>query len=202
MWKPRVVKGSTKPANATIDDDDDGVPNRAIVASRLNRNMLSRTAQTVDDRSFRVCRDILVARNPIDTAFDKSTRRFESNLHVSMRSFLSTSIRSMSTRHKTLVTAEAKLFGRDAKKSEVLSLYRDVLRISQGFYWPNEQGEPWNITLKREARREIEANKDLTDPVEITRLLVQGQQAIHEVTRRLTDMEQSIKKRVDSTRTR
>ena len=39
---------------------------------------------------------------------------------------------------------------------EALRLYRDILRRSRSFYWPNDKGEPWNKVLQESARKEFE----------------------------------------------
>ena len=41
--------------------------------------------------------------------------------------------------------------------AESLRLYRDILRASRHFTWPNEKGELWRDVLRRESRKEFEA---------------------------------------------
>ena len=61
---------------------------------------------------------------------------------------------------------------------EALRLYRDILRRSRSFYWPNDKGEPWNKVLQESARKEFEQARHETDPLIVARLLVVGRDAL------------------------
>ena len=61
---------------------------------------------------------------------------------------------------------------------EALRLYRDILRRSRSFYWPNDKGEPWNKVLQESARKEFEQARYETDPLIVARLLVVGRDAL------------------------
>ena len=39
---------------------------------------------------------------------------------------------------------------------EALSLYRDCLRAARHFHWADQNGEPWNVVLRRSTRKEFE----------------------------------------------
>ena len=42
---------------------------------------------------------------------------------------------------------------------EALRLYRDILRATRMFTWPDDKGVPWRETLQRNARQEFEAGE-------------------------------------------
>ena len=48
---------------------------------------------------------------------------------------------------------------------EALRLYREILRTTRAFYWPNDKGEPWNVVLRRSARDEFEQARE--EPVSV-----------------------------------
>eukprot|EP01036_Dinobryon_divergens_P025655 gene25655-34228_t len=56
-------------------------------------------------------------------------------------------------------------------RSESLKLYRDILRATKLFTWPNEKGELWSEILRKNARREFEQARHESDPQIITKLL-------------------------------
>ena len=87
-------------------------------------------------------------------------------------------------------------------RREVLSLYREVLRTCNAFYWANEAGEPWSKVLKASARKEFENNRFLVDEVEIKRQLVIGNQCVDEIRRKFNHTEKEIRERVERTKLR
>ncbi|EPS74343.1 hypothetical protein M569_00415, partial [Genlisea aurea] len=63
-------------------------------------------------------------------------------------------------------------------RREALSLYRDVLRATRFFTWPDPRGVPWRDVLRANARKEFEDARFETDPEIITRLLIGGRDAV------------------------
>lgn len=84
------------------------------------------------------------------------------------------------------------LIGVTTTRREVLSLYRDVLRASRIFTWPNEQGVPWRNVLRMSARREFEAARFEKDPETIARLLVVGRDAVRATLDRVTQKQEEL----------
>jgi len=70
------------------------------------------------------------------------------------------------------------------KNVESLRLYRDILRASRLFTWPNEAGEPWSNVLRRNARKEFEQARGENDPEVIARLLFVGRDCLNQTTER------------------
>jgi len=65
-----------------------------------------------------------------------------------------------------------------------MHLYRDVLRAAQFFQYPNERGELWRDVIVRSAREEFEANRRVADAESVTRLLVNGREALEQAIER------------------
>ncbi|KAE9586701.1 hypothetical protein Lal_00004925 [Lupinus albus] len=63
-------------------------------------------------------------------------------------------------------------------RREALSLYRDIIRASRFFTWPDSNGVLWRDLLRENARREFEAAKFETDPEIVTRLVIGGREAL------------------------
>lgn len=70
---------------------------------------------------------------------------------------------------------------------EALSLYRDILRATRFFMWPDSNGILWRDVLRHNARREFEEARFETDPEIITRLLIGGREAVHSALEKLAD---------------
>ena len=69
-------------------------------------------------------------------------------------------------------------------KSESLKLYRDILRATKLFTWPNEKGQLWSEILRINARKEFEQAKHENDPQIITKLLFVGRDCMNQTTER------------------
>mmetsp|Transcript_13506 Transcript_13506/g.15730 ORF Transcript_13506/g.15730 Transcript_13506/m.15730 type:complete len:97 (+) Transcript_13506:53-343(+) len=67
-----------------------------------------------------------------------------------------------------------KFFKTSTSRKEALSLYREILRTTKVFHWCDENGRPWNIRLRKEARKEFDESREETDPLIIARMLVTG----------------------------
>lgn len=65
-----------------------------------------------------------------------------------------------------------------SSRREALSLYRDIIRASRFFTWPDSRGVPWGEVLRENARREFEEARFEKDPEVITRLLIGGRDAV------------------------
>ncbi|TYZ57459.1 hypothetical protein PybrP1_010847 [[Pythium] brassicae (nom. inval.)] len=66
-------------------------------------------------------------------------------------------------------------------RREVLRLYREILRTSRRFHWPNEKGELWSALLQKNARMEIEGARYETDREVISQRLIVGWECVKEV---------------------
>ncbi|KAL2945300.1 Mitochondrial zinc maintenance protein 1 mitochondrial [Bienertia sinuspersici] len=63
-------------------------------------------------------------------------------------------------------------------RREALSLYRDIIRASRFFMWPDTRGVLWRDILRENARKEFEEARYEKDPEVITRLLIGGRDAV------------------------
>ncbi|KAK7280783.1 hypothetical protein RJT34_25850 [Clitoria ternatea] len=72
-------------------------------------------------------------------------------------------------------------------RREALSLYRDIIRATRFFTWPDSTGLLWRDILRDNARTEFEQARFETDPEIVTRLLIGGRQALHSVIDKLAD---------------
>jgi hypothetical protein len=82
-------------------------------------------------------------------------------------------------------------------RQEALSLYREILRTAKHFHWCDEQGRPWNIRLKDQARKEFEAAKEETDPLILARLLVTGRDCVQQVQNKFNEADKAAWDRID-----
>lgn len=64
-------------------------------------------------------------------------------------------------------------------RREALSLYRDIIRATRFFMWPDSRGVMWRDVLRENARTEFEQARFETDPEIVTRLLIGGREALH-----------------------
>ena len=72
-------------------------------------------------------------------------------------------------------------------RREALSLYRDVLRATRFFAWPDARGVVWRDVLRENARREFEAARFEKDPEIVTRLLIGGRDAVQSALDKLAE---------------
>ncbi|XP_047953109.1 uncharacterized protein LOC125209764 [Salvia hispanica] len=63
-------------------------------------------------------------------------------------------------------------------RREALSLYRDIIRATRFFMWPDSRGVLWRDVLRENARKEFEAARFEKDPEVVTRLLIGGRDAV------------------------
>ncbi|XP_008785053.1 uncharacterized protein LOC103703824 [Phoenix dactylifera] len=72
-------------------------------------------------------------------------------------------------------------------RREVLGLYRDILRATRFFTWPDSRGVPWRDVLRENARREFEEARFERDPEVVTRLLIGGRDAVQKALDKLVE---------------
>lgn len=84
-------------------------------------------------------------------------------------------------KEKSLNDDENKLLTRQrltSTRREALNLYRDIIRASRYFLWPDSRGILWRDILRENARKEFEEARFEKDPEVITRLLIGGHDAV------------------------
>ncbi|KAM7258314.1 hypothetical protein ACFE04_014055 [Oxalis oulophora] len=72
-------------------------------------------------------------------------------------------------------------------RREALSLYRDIIRASRFFMWPDSRGVVWRDILRENARKEFEEARFERDPEVVTRLLIGGRDAVEEALDKLAE---------------
>ncbi|KAL0438363.1 UNVERIFIED_CONTAM: hypothetical protein Slati_2319300 [Sesamum latifolium] len=87
-------------------------------------------------------------------------------------------------------------------RREALSLYRDIIRATRFFMWPDSRGILWRDVLRENARKEFEESRFEKDPEVITRLLIGGRDAVQSALDKLVEKQkqQIEKERNDSSR--
>jgi len=72
-------------------------------------------------------------------------------------------------------------------RREALSLYRDILRATRFFTWPDSRGVIWRDVLRQNARTEFEQARFETDPAIVTGLLIGGREALNSAVDKLVE---------------
>ncbi|KAF9686673.1 hypothetical protein SADUNF_Sadunf02G0013800 [Salix dunnii] len=72
-------------------------------------------------------------------------------------------------------------------RREALHLYRDILRASRYFMWPDSRGVLWRDVLRENARKEFEEARFEKDPEIVTRLLIGGREAVESAIDKLVE---------------
>ncbi|KAH7845465.1 hypothetical protein Vadar_002462 [Vaccinium darrowii] len=72
-------------------------------------------------------------------------------------------------------------------RREALSLYRDILRATRFFIWPDSRGVLWRDVLRENTRKEFEAARFERDPEIVTRLLIGGRDAVQSALDKLAE---------------
>jgi len=93
--------------------------------------------------------------------------------------------------------------GASARRREVLSLYREILRTAKHFHWADDKtGEPWNALLKKQARREFEQARSEVDPLVVARMLVTGRDCLQQVQNRFNEATRAAWERIEKDNSR
>ncbi|XP_072957331.1 uncharacterized protein [Typha angustifolia] len=87
-------------------------------------------------------------------------------------------------------------------RREVLGLYRDILRATRFFTWPDARGVPWRDVLRDNARREFEEARFERDPEVVTRLLIGGRDAVEKAVDKLVEASKKMAEAEAQDRTR
>uniref|UniRef100_A0ACD5TUC0 Uncharacterized protein n=1 Tax=Avena sativa TaxID=4498 RepID=A0ACD5TUC0_AVESA len=74
-----------------------------------------------------------------------------------------------------------------SSRREALGLYRDILRATRLFEWPDDRGVPWRESLRANARREFEEARGERDPEVVARLLIGGRDAVDQALERVAE---------------
>ncbi|KAL2522296.1 LYR family of Fe/S cluster biogenesis protein [Forsythia ovata] len=72
-------------------------------------------------------------------------------------------------------------------RREALSLYRDIIRATRFFMWPDSRGVLWRDVLRENARKEFEDARFEKDPEIVTRLLIGGRDAVQSALDKLVE---------------
>lgn len=72
-------------------------------------------------------------------------------------------------------------------RREALHLYRDILRATRYFMWPDSRGVLWRDVLRENARKEFEEARFEKDPEIVTRLLIGGREAVESAIGKLVE---------------
>ena len=97
----------------------------------------------------------------------------------------------------TILTNSSKYFQSKTTKKEVLSLYREILRTTKAFHWCDDKGTPWNLRLRKEARKEFEAARMENDPLIIARLLVTGRDCVQQIQLKFNQADKAAWERIE-----
>ncbi|XP_010471752.1 PREDICTED: uncharacterized protein LOC104751497 [Camelina sativa] len=96
---------------------------------------------------------------------------------------------------KVIDDDEAALLNRQrltSTRREALSLYRDILRATRFFMWIDSRGNLWRDVLRENARKEFEAARFETDPEVITKLLINGSDAVSSALDKLAEKQREM----------
>jgi len=72
-------------------------------------------------------------------------------------------------------------------RREALHLYRDILRATRYYMWPDSRGVLWRDVLRENARKEFEEARFEKDPEIVTRLLIGGREAVESAIGKLVE---------------
>ncbi|KAJ4824733.1 hypothetical protein Tsubulata_050666 [Turnera subulata] len=91
---------------------------------------------------------------------------------------------------KSLDDEEEELLNRrrlTSTRREVLQLYRDIIRATRFFVWPDSRGVMWRDVLRENARKEFEEARFEKDPEVVARLLIGGRDALDSAIERVVE---------------
>jgi Complex 1 protein (LYR family) len=102
----------------------------------------------------------------------------------------------------TTTTIVNKHLSKTIRNTEAISLYRDIVRTAKHFHWKDEKtGQPWNILLKEQARKEFLESKQETDPLIIARLLITGRDCLQQIHIKFNNATNAAWKRIETDNT-
>ncbi|XP_015574342.1 uncharacterized protein LOC8288122 [Ricinus communis] len=93
-------------------------------------------------------------------------------------------------KEKSLDDEEEELLNRrrlTSTRREALQLYRDILRATRFFMWPDSGGVLWRDILRENARKEFEEARFEKDPEVVTRLIIGGREAVESAIEKLVE---------------
>lgn len=158
-------------SNATVNRRDEGKNNPAMaVAARASSSLLRGVAVL---RRRPPVRSIHEGPDTIDELLDR---------HLAKKSPSSSS----GALDGDAADAEARRRLTSSRR-EALGLYRDILRVTRLFEWPDDRGVPWREVLRANARREFEEARGERDPEVVARLLIGGRDAVQQALDRLAE---------------
>jgi hypothetical protein len=96
-----------------------------------------------------------------------------------------------------IIPRTAKFFQSSTSRKEALSLYREILRTTKAFHWCDEKGEPWNIRLRKEARKEFDLSREEIDPLIVARMLVTGRDCVQHIQQKFNDADRAAWERIE-----
>ena len=103
--------------------------------------------------------------------------------------------RHIAKKEKSLDNEEDELLTRrrlTSTRREALSLYRDILRATRFFTWPDSRGVLWRDVLRENARREFELARFESDPEIVNRLLIGGRDAVQSALDKLVEKQKQL----------
>ncbi|WCJ35061.1 LYR family of Fe/S cluster biogenesis protein [Euphorbia peplus] len=98
--------------------------------------------------------------------------------------------RHVAKKEKSLNDDEDELLNRQrltSTRREALHLYRDILRATRFFMWPDTRGRLWRDVLRENARKEFEEARFEKDVEVVTRLIIGGRDAVEEAIEKLVE---------------
>ena len=103
--------------------------------------------------------------------------------------------RHIAKKEKSLDNEEDEILTRrrlTSTRREALSLYRDILRATRFFTWPDSRGVLWRDVLRENARREFELARFESDPEIVNRLLIGGRDAVQSALDKLVEKQKQL----------
>ena len=84
---------------------------------------------------------------------------------------------------------------------EVLTTYRDVMKVTARYNWNNENGEPWKLILRASARIEFEEIRKEIDPVVVGQFVITWKDAVIRMHEKVNDVNMKMSAFIEETRT-
>ncbi|XP_050235293.1 uncharacterized protein LOC126683438 [Mercurialis annua] len=135
------------------------------------------------------CRNISFSMNLTNRSNVISNRRF---LHEGPDTVEELIDRHVVKKEKSLDDEEEELLNRrrlTSTRREALHLYRDILRATRFFTWPDSRGVLWKEVLRENARKEFEEARYEKDPEVVTRLIIGGRDAVESAIDKLVEQQ-------------